>query len=168
MTVEGGLRARLIRDSVEELVRSGLAARGWFDVDRRHAPLRIVSEPNDWDEPIEANSISISGGDSTDDPLEMGSNATEDQWTYYVDFYAEDESIGLDVSGEVRDILRGKLPSIGRTGSFLPVYDFRDATPAVAFVCQIENVMVDRGRGFNQPWLRFWYTVRFDLLDETA
>lgn len=165
-SVEGGLRARLIRDSLEELVRSGLTARGWFDPGRRHSPIVFVPEPNDWDEPIEANSLAISGGDSIDDPLELGSTASEDRWTFYVDFYAEDESVGTDVSGDIRDLLRGQLPSIGRTNPVLPVLDFREATPTELFTCDIESVVLDRGRGFSQPWLRWWYTVRLDLVDE--
>lgn len=164
--IDGGLRARLIRDSLEALVRSGLEARGWFDAGRRHAPIVLIPEPNDWDEPIEPNSLAITGGDSADDPFELGSTATEDRWTFYIDFYAEDESVGTDVSGDVRDLLRGQLPSIGRTNSTLPVLDFRQATPSQVFSCDIDDVVLDRGRGFNQPWLRWWFTVRVDIVDE--
>lgn len=128
--------------------------------------MRFIEEPGNWDEPIEINSIVVTGGDAVDDPLELGSMATEDRVTYYVDFYGEDESIGLDVSGDIRDILRGKIPSIGRTQSTIPVYDYRDATPGIAFYCDLENVLVDRGRGFTQPWMRYWFSVRVELIDE--
>ena len=48
----------------------------------------------------------------------------------------------------------------------MPVYDFRDATPPVLFVCDLENIFVDRGRGFSQPWLRYWFSVRVEIVDE--
>jgi hypothetical protein len=166
IVIEGGLRARLIRDSLEQLIVSGLTARGWFSPGRDHSPIAVVESPTDWDEAVQVNSIAFVDGGRIDDPMELGSTATEDRWTYYIDFYGEDESIGMDVSGDVCDILRGKLPSIGRTDSSLPVYDFRDATPTVAFLCQLENVLLDRGRGFNQPWLRYWFSVRVEIIDE--
>lgn len=166
MATLGGLRARLIRDSLEELVRSGLTARGWFAAGRYHSPIQVVSEPNDWDEPITVNSIAISGGDLVDDDIELGSSACEDRWTYYVDFYGENESIGLDVATEIRDILRGKLPSIGRSAPVMSVLDFRQATPTALFSCDLENIFVDRGRGFSQPWLRYWFSVRVEIVDQ--
>lgn len=164
--IEGGLRSRLIRDSLEQLVITTLTDRGWLDTGRRHSPIRIIPEPQDWNEPIEINSMAISGGDSIDDPMELGSNLTEDTWTYYVDFYGEDESIAIDVMGDLRDSFRGKLPSIGRTDPTLPVYDFREDPPVVAFYCDLENVVFDRGRGTDQPWLRYWFALRVDVVDE--
>jgi hypothetical protein len=166
MVMSGGLRARLIRDSLEELVRSSLDALGWFDAGRQHAPIRIIEEPNDWDEPIEFNSISVSGGDLVDAELELGSTATEDTWTYYCDCYMEDESVAIAISGDIREALRGKLPDIGRTGPVMDVYDFRDDPPDVIFTCELQNIIVDRGRGFSQPWLRYWFTVRVEIVDE--
>lgn len=165
-TIDGGLRSRLIRDSLEELVRSTLQLRGWLDANRRHTPITLIPEPQNWNEPIQLNSIAISGGDSLDDPLELGSLASEDTWTYYIDFYGENESISIDVAGDLRDSLRGKLPAIGRTNPVLPVYDFRDATPGVAFTCDLENVVFDRGRGTDQPWLRYWFALRVDVVDQ--
>jgi hypothetical protein len=164
--VEGGLRARLINDSVHELVRWTLVSRGWFDAGRRHAPVTLVYEAQKWDEPIEVNTVAIVGGDVTDDELELGSNLTEDRWIYYVDFFAENEAVGLDLITDLKESFRGKLPTIGRTSPRLPVYDFRQATPPVVFYCDLENVLIDRARDFPKPWLRWWYTVRVDVVDE--
>jgi hypothetical protein len=164
--IEGGLRSRFIRDSLEQLVVGGLAALGWFGPGRDHSPIAVVDAPNDWDEPVEINSLAFADGGEDDIEMELGSTATEDRWVYYIDFYAEDESVGLHLSGDVRDILRGKLSSIGRTNPSLPVYDYRNATPPVIFHCYLENVLVDRAKGFNQPWLRYWFSVRVDVVDE--
>lgn len=165
-TIEGGLRSRFIRDSLEQLVVGGLTQLGWFGPGRDHSPIAIVEAPNDWDDPVEINSLTFADGGENDTELELGSLATEDTWTYYIDFYAEDESLGLHLSGDVRDILRGKLPSIGRTNPALPVYDYRQATPPIVFYCYLENVLVDRAKGFSQPWMRYWFSVRVDVVDE--
>lgn len=165
-SIEGGLRVRLIRDSLEELVRSTLDQRGWFDAGRQHSPIRFISEPNDWNEPIEVNSVAIAGGDITSTEWEMGSQMTEDRWTFYVDFYGENEAIGTDVSGDISASLRGKLPSIGRNDSVLDVLDFRDPDTPVLFHCLIETVVTDRARDYPKPWLRWWYSVRCEIVDE--
>lgn len=165
MPFVGGLRARLIRDSFEYLLRSSLGDRGWFDANRRHEPVTIVSAPADWDEPMAMNTIAVNASNVDDIPGEMGSNYTEDTWTYYVDFYAENEVLGMDVANDIRDILRGKLPSIGREATSFDVYDFSDATPPVIFQCELENVIVDRARGAVQPWEKFWFAIRCDVID---
>jgi hypothetical protein len=164
--IEGGLRARLIWDSFYELVRSTLDDRGWFDTGRRHAPIVLTYEPQKWDDPIEVNTVAIVGGDITDEEMELGSNLTEDRWIFYVDFFAESEAVGLDLITDLKESFRGKLPSIGRTSSRLAVHDYRQATPEILFYCDLENVLVDRGRDFPKPWLRFWHTVRVDVVDD--
>lgn len=163
--ITGGLRARLIRDSFEAMVEAALRARGWFDAGRRHEPVTIMSAPADWNEPVTVNAIAISASDVNDESAEMGSNYTQDTWTYYVDIYAESESLGMDVAHDVRDILRGKLPSVGRGLQSFDVYDYTLATPVVIFQCEIENVIVDRARGTLQPWERFWFPVRCEVVD---
>ncbi len=165
MAVAGGLRSRLIRDSLQMMVRESLDARGWFDPDRRHEPLKFVTEYADWDIPIAFNSIVISISDTNDDPVELGSNLTEDSIDVYIDFYAESDTLGIDVIHDVRDILRGKLSVIGRTRSSLDVYDLTLATPVVIFKCEIEDVVVDRATGFNRPHLKHWWSARCTLLD---
>jgi hypothetical protein len=164
--IEGGLRARLIRDSFEELVRETLQARGWFDSGRAHLPINLLSAPAAWDQPIEYNSLAVVVEDVTDEEGELGSNLMIDSWTAYADFFAENEQVGIHLIHDIRDSLRGKIPSIGRTGAIMPVYDFTLATPVVAFYCNIENVITDRAVGFPQPWMQFMYSARAILVDE--
>ena len=164
--VEGGLRARLIHDSFEEHVRSILTARSWFAAGRAHAPITFLSKPLNWDEPIDINTIAITSSDVDGLEMEMGSNMMEDRWTYYVDFFAENEAVGTDLSNDIRDGLRGKLPSAGFTRTSFPVLDFREATPSVLFHCETENVLLDRAKDFPKPWLRWWYSIRVDIVDE--
>jgi hypothetical protein len=171
----GGLRARLIRDSFEKMLRDALDARGWFDTDRRHSPITLISGAYDWDEPIPLNTLSIAAEDLSSDEIELGSNAAEDRWTVWVDFYAESEPLGMDVAHDIRDILRGKMPAIDRIAPIFPVLDFTvdlveppepPEPPPILFYCDIEDVVVDRARGFTRPHERYWYAVRCDIVDE--
>lgn len=161
----GGIRARLIADSFYETVRGSLEQLGWFDVNRRHRPVTLITRPNDWDESVETNAIAITCEDSTDISIELGSGLTEDRWEFSVDLYAEDDDVGVHLTNDVRDILRGKLPSIGRTGPVFSVYDYRQATPPILFTCEIERVVVDRAHGFTKLWQQHWWAVRCDVID---
>lgn len=165
MVVAGGLRSRFIRDSLQNMLRDSLEARGWFESNRRHKPLLFVIESLDWDQPIELNSLAVSAADMNGTSAEMGSNLTDDQLDFYVDFYAESETLGLDVIHDVRDILRGKLSSIGRWRPILEVYDYSLATTVVIFNCDIEDVVVDRATGFNRPWMKHMWNIRFTVVD---
>lgn len=164
----GGLRARLIRDSLSETVKEGLDSLGWFDSGRSHQPLHFLREPANWDEPINLNSLSISATDVIGDDAEMGSQLSIETWDFFVDFYAENDPVGLHVIHDIRDILRGKIPSIGRGRPVLDVMNWTLATPTPAFTCEIEDVVVDRATGFNRPWLFHWYTCRASILDTYA
>lgn len=168
MTVVGGIRARLIRDSFYNYVKDGVVARGWTNTGRRHAPFRFIPQPNDWDEEVPLNSIAVTAEDVTDEPAEMGSVLTVDRWSFYIDIYAENDAVGQDVTHDIRDMLRGKYQAIdyGRTG--FPVLDYRMATPEILFVCDIENVISDRARNFPQAWRRFWFSIRCDVEDSYA
>lgn len=164
-TYVGGLRVRLINDSMFQLVLNGLGALGWFDTGARHRPIVMIAEPVRWDEEVQLNTVAVTSTNTTDDELELGSNAAENRHTFYIDFYAEDDSIGRHLIHDVRDVLRGKFPSISRSRPILPVYDFTLATPVETFVCEIENVLVDRAHDFPRAWQRHWFTVRCDVVD---
>lgn len=165
-TIAGGLRTRMISDSLRNMVVDGLTDLGWFSTPRWHAPIHIIDRPNKWDDPVEFNSLVISLEDRDDIPGELGSNYTVDTWTVYIDFYAESDPLGMQVAGDIRDILRGKLPSIGRTDSSFDVYDYRMATPTSFATIQIMNVVDDRARNFPNAWQAHWFVVRADLEDD--
>lgn len=166
MTVPvGGLRARLIRDSFYNYVKDGVVARGWTNTGRRHTPFQFIPQPGEWSEEVPLNSIAVSAEDVLDEEAEMGSQLTDDTWTYYVDIYAEGEAVGQDVAHDIRDMLRGKFPSIGMGVQAFPVWDYRMPTPDILFSCEISSVVSDRARNFPQAWRRYWFSVRCDVLD---
>lgn len=162
----GGIRTRMIRDSLRNLIVDSMTDLGWFGANRRHLPIQVIDRPNKWDDPIELNSLVVSLEDRYGDHAELGSNMMLDTWTAYVDFYAESDDIGMEVSGDIRDILRGKMSSIGRTRGVLDCYDYRE-DPAIVFATlDIVNVFEDRARNFPNEWQAHWFVVRCDLEDE--
>lgn len=166
MAYTGGIRERLISDSVYNLIRTYLDLIGWFDAGRKHSPITLRTESVAQTEDIPFNTIVISETHTGDVDAEMGSNLGEVTTTFYVDFYAENEALGKHLIHDVRDILKGRMPDIGRTRQDLPVYDFAMTTPQVVFTCDIQDVVVDQARDFPKPWQRHWWMVRFDIVDE--
>ena len=161
----GDLRARLIRDSLYNMMKGSLTQRGWFDDNRRHLPINLIPKAMDWNDEIPLNTIALVMDTIQDTEAEMGSDLSDNRQVCYFDFYAESEDVGMGVAAEMKDIIRGKMPSIGRSRPVLDVLDYTMATPAVIFYCDIENVVQDRATGFAKPWMRYWFTVRFTLID---
>lgn len=164
-TIVGGLRTRLIKDSAFQVVQASVAALGWMDTGRRHTPVTFRATPVPFDEQVPFNTVSVAAAGMRSEEAEMGSNLSDDTHTFYVDLYAESDDLGTHLIYDIRDILRGKMPSIGRGAPVLPVSDYNHATPTVIFTCQIEDVMVDRANDFPKPWQRYWYVCRFDVVD---
>lgn len=156
----------MIRDSYRNMVVEGLTSLGWFDANRRHLPFAVTDRPQKWDDPIRFNSLVISLEDRIDAEAELGSNLTVDTWTSYVDFYAESDDLGLQVMGDVCDILRGKMPSIGRTQPSFEAFDYREDPPEMFTTIQVQNILEDRARNFPNEWQSHWFVVRADLEDE--
>lgn len=164
--IVGGLRDRLIHDSIEAHLFDILTQLHWLDAGRQHSPIQIVHKPAEWDDPIDFNSITVEMSGMTDEEAEMGSNLTNDSHTVYVDFYGENDAIARHLTGDLAACFRGKMPSIGRDRMSLDIFDLTAAAPQpVIFVCTVEQVVIDQAHNFPHPWQQFWRTVRFDLID---
>lgn len=165
--IVGGLRQRLIKDSLFYVLQDSLTQLGWFDGSRgSHLPINFVPEPHENEDLIPLNTLTMAELDLREDLLEMGSaTGVETTWILYVDFYAENNPLGREVINDVRDILAGRIPQIGRDDPSIDVYDYRQATPPKLFSVDLENIMVDRAEGFPKPYQKHWYTCRFDVLD---
>lgn len=164
-TLRGGIRTRMINESIYRMVKDGLADLGWFDADRQHAPISFITEPVDRNEPITLNTLNISPEDTDDMETGLGESSVQERCTYYIDFYGESNAIGLELIHDIRDILGGRMPLIGRTHPQCTVYDFRAATPVEVGYVEFEDIIVDRSRTFPKPWLKNWFMVRFDVVD---
>lgn len=172
-SIVGGLRSRLVHDSFVRMIEDSLRLLGWFEDTiyddpsgvRAHRRLHFIPRPNEWDEEVEMNSYSVTSDDVTDNPAEMGSALTDDTRVFAVEIYCEDDDIAIHLKDDIRDIIRGKMPSIGRDASILRVFDYRAATPPQIFYCEIENVVSDRANNFRKPWQQHWWLIRCDVID---
>lgn len=165
-TIVGGLRARLIKDSIYNCINDALEALGWFDAGRQHAPINFTAivTPNDTEIPL--NTLALADESMHNSDLELGSNFVETRWLYYVDFYAENDIIGKDLINDVRDILGGRMSTIGRGDASVHVYDYRyHSTPPILFTVAIEDLFVDRAHDFPKVWQKHWYACRFNVVD---
>lgn len=168
-TLVGGLRARMIYDSIFNAIQDSLTDLGWFDSGRANLPLNFVSEPVNDTQEIPLNTMVLVPEDMFDLEAEMGSMLSEHRRTFFLDIYAENLSIGEHLAYDIRDIIQGRFPSIGRDGPYFDIYNYALATPVVFTTIDIENVTADRGHdNFAYPWRRNWYSIAFDTVDYYA
>lgn len=165
MTYTGGRRYRLIFDSLYHMLHDSLEELGWFEAHSSHSPLLFPYEGIENDTQVPFNTLALSDEDISDWDAELGSNMGEITWTMYVDFYAESKPIGVHVINDIRDILQGRMPAIGRSHAVLEVLDYSLATPVEIFYCGIEDVMVDKAQNFPDAYRKNWYTCRFTVVD---
>lgn len=165
MPIRGGLRQRLIKDSLYNMVNDSLDNLGWYDPGRSHRPINFIARTVPPEEEIPLNTVVLSPGDLSEEEWEMGSMLAEHSWIFYVDIYAESDAIGSHFIGDIRDIMAGRHEDAGRTRPNFPVYDYRQATPPVEFYCDIEDVAIDRAVDFPRPWQKHWYVCRFLVVD---
>lgn len=168
MAYVGGLRARLIKDNFSNLVEGHLSSLGWFDSGRQHKDVQFITKHIDEDEEILPNVVSVVEEDVVSRPAELGSSFASHVWTYFVDIYAENHSVGLHLATDIKDILEGRFNSIGNDRDTFIVYDLTQATPSELFVCDIEGVQMDRVRIFNKPYQKHWWTIGCAIIDEYA
>ena len=163
--VVGGLRARLLRDSLIYVVRNGLSLAGWMDEDRYHLPLQFLQGPHHWEIPTTFNTLVFTSQGVETEEAELGSNLTTDTAIITIDLYAQSDSLGVEVTNDARDLLRGRLPG-GAERSMVPILDFRQPTPATIGYAQVDHVGVQRS--INQvveEWARHVFTVTVRLKD---
>lgn len=165
MIYTGGLRARLIKDSVFNTVKDALTELGWFDPGREHLPVTLLPEPLDDDVQIRPNLVSLDDDAILSTEAEMGSNMANHDWDMVFDVYAESDSLGQHLAIDIRDILQGRFSTIGRRAPVINVYDYTQATPVEIFKCELENVSYDRARSATKSWQKHWFVVFFTVLD---
>jgi hypothetical protein len=163
--VVGGLRRRLIKDNFYWMVHSSLSELGWFNGGLSTSDVTLLSDQVDPRTEIKPNKVSISAEELSSDEIEMGSNLEQYNWDVYLDIFAEDESVGIHLTGDIYDILRGKIESIGRTGSSFDVYDLRIEDEPYLFTCQLENIEESRVREWDAPFNKYWWVIAVTIVD---
>lgn len=168
MGVAGGLRARLIRDNVFNIVNDGLTELGYMDDNRGHADVDVRIESVPREEDAEPNIVVVTAEDLFERYTELGSIASEHSWLYYIDVFAEDNVFGMALATDIRDILQGRFSSsVSRSGPNFEIYDLRLnlATPHVLFSVEVDNVDVNKSRVYERPYQENWWVVDFTLRD---
>lgn len=168
MTIDGGLRRRLLSESVRVTILASLDRMGWFDAGRQHDPLNFAAKPNDWDEQVVPNTFSITLEDTHEDPSELGDVAVDDTITFFFDFYADSDALGRHVAWDVHAIVMGLATAAGRNAPVFDVYNLLAPTPSIFTQVDVEHCVVDQVDGDRRPWQAHWWFVRFDLLDDHA
>lgn len=166
MTIpQGGLRERLVYDSFHKMLSDALDALGWFDSVPSRFDVHLLHGPADINETIEYNTIAVVDLDEPGQEWELGSSLTEHRWTYFVDVFAEDDSVSRHLAYDIRAILEGKHTAAGRTTPTLNVLDFTVAEPyPTLFVAEFEDVLVEHPQDSSKPWLTHWRSVKTDLV----
>lgn len=162
----GGIRIRMIQDNLVAYIKQGMADLDWFNPARNHDPIDVRSEPVDWDVEALPNIVAVTMEHSSEIESEMGSNLTENRWEFYVDVYCESQSLAIHLATDIRDLLRGKMPSIGFNKPVLEVFDLTQATPSMIFTCDIEDLDMDKARMANKPYQSSWWVINFTVVDE--
>lgn len=167
MTVPvGGIRHRYIWDSLYNILKDSLTTLGWFAVSQVHAPINMIAAPVDHSLSIPPNTLTVSMEGSEGLYAELGSLFTEHQTTFFVDFFAENDVVGVWLINDIKDIIEGRMPSIGRTRPSFPVYDYGSAATPVQFTtCEIQAVKIDRGRLSTEGWKGSWFACSFLVID---
>lgn len=172
----GGLRDRVIEESFHRMLKAALTQLGWLT----HRPdrLDVTYQPEPLDPAVETivpNLINaVIEGIDPEEEQELGSTLSDDTHLLYVDVYAESEAVGKQLAGDIRCILEGKMPSIGRDWPVLTVYDYTDVDytmatpnpPVELFAVVIERVRQDKAHRAGEAWQRYLYSVTAELHDE--
>lgn len=166
-TYLGGIRHRLIYDSVFLTTKSAMSQLGWLQARAGNGPVIMNPDPiDDQDDNVALNTLALADEGTRDTGWEIGSAVTEMTWTMAWDFFAESKTVGMQVAHDLRDILAGRMPSVGRTEATVQVMDYTQATPTFLFLVYLDNIRVDRAHGFPQPFRRWWYSVSFECIEE--
>lgn len=167
MVLYGGLRDRMIEQALREVILDGLTALGWFEAGRYHEPIDFVSRAVDANTEVAINTLALSGDPFDADLIELGSQLAEERRVFYVDFFAESDALGKHLIGDVRDLLRGRMPHVGRDKPILAVYDrTAGAVTEPAFYCEIDRVTSESARESSAAHKRSWYLARVEVSDE--
>lgn len=154
----GGLRDRFIHESLFQSLKAELTTLGWFGTGREHSPIIMVDEFPDDNAEVAFNTLVFSMGDSGGEDSEIGANSEDWEGVMFVDFFAENDSLGRHVRGDVYEFFR--------TNRMQPVYDYSAALNPKVFEVEVQGDIEMRkpDRAVNK-WQKHWYVVSFTVVD---
>ena len=157
----GGKLHRLVNDNFYNMIHDALDAKGWFGAGRRHQPVQMTPETIEDNQIIPPYTIAVSDENINSEDIELGSHLSEHRYQMYIDVYAESRAIGIDLAGDIKDLLEGRMTAINRDSPSFKVYDLsvQSATPIELFTVQIDEVELRREREFSNEYKKYWYSV---------
>lgn len=156
----GGLRVRLVLDSLYHTINGALGALGWYDPHRNHQPLRFLAKPLRWDQPVQPNLVGLQIETMELTEIELGSGLTDSEIAVRFDCYTENDSVGAHLTNDIRDLLRGRH-TVGPQHPVFDLYDYRQATPPLLGYAVVDEARIERSAALVQPAaFRHWYQIR--------
>lgn len=151
MPLEGGLRDRMLIESLGNHIETHLTSLGWFAAGREHSPISITNGfPTDTDD-VQLNTIAFSVENARGEDTEMGTNAEVHETAFFVDMFMEDDSVGWHLSGDIYFYLK--------KNRVLDVHDYATVGDPVDFQVEISDVDRRKPPRATNPWQRHWFTV---------
>ena len=158
MTI-GGARDRFIHESIKSNVVTLLTTLGWFAAGREHSPLVVIDEFPDDNAEVAPNTLAFSLGDGAGADLELGNNDESHEMVMFIDFFAESDSVGRHVRGDIYEFLRAN--------EIQSVYDYgTSGDPQFAQVEILDDIEKRKPDRAVNSWQKHWYVVSFTILDE--
>lgn len=171
---EGGLRDRLIIESLHKNLHAHLTTLGWFDPTvfsdpvglRQHKPVSMIDEFPDDDENVEFNTIAVSSGDQAGRDFELGSKLEEHEMAIFIDFFAEGDSVGKHLIGDVYEYFRTNDIQTVRDYAGNPLdLGYPEPLFTVEVLDDIDKRKADKA---TQEWQKHWYVCSFTVVDERS
>lgn len=160
MALTGGLRDRMILESIQRLIEAELTTLGWFNPGRAHSDITLKQGFPDEKENIPPNTIAFSNGDGRKIGGELGSGMTEWATPLFIDMFSDNEAVAIEVMGDIVEYLRLN-PS-------LPVRDYGTVGEPIDFHMVVDTWSLENRRSQRptNPWQRHWRVVAFEVHDE--
>lgn len=166
MTLYGGRRARAVRSSLYHYLDDSLTSLGWYDSNANFTPVSFIDEIPNFEAKtvIKPNTLALIDGESDSSDIELGSFYGEHHWAYSIELYAENDAVGLMLIKDIQAVLEGRYPGVSNSYPQFTLYDYAQSSPEPIGYVDVENIAANRMSG-PQPWMRYWYAVKFELVD---
>lgn len=154
--MSAGENLRFINDSLFNLIDAHIDSLGWNDSGRFNKPVTVEPNEIEPEETLEPNIVGLSAEDILHDDVELGSNMTDQTITFAIDILAESKPVGLHLVGDLSAYIQSLYN--------FPVYDLSLATPTISFYCDIEGVVVERNRFYENKHGKYWWVISFHVV----
>lgn len=165
MSYTGGKRIRLIEENFRHLVKKGVKDLGLMESAAVKPAITFQTEMPDTSKAVQPNTIAVTAEDIDTYDHEIGDGIIRHEFNMYVDIFAANRSIGLELVGDIVSILRGRNEAINRIAPILPVYDLSQQGSPEIFSCDIEEIRSAKVETDAKSFNRFWWSIGCLVID---